>query len=245
MMSSEMRPGSTFTVHLAENSDDFPSICEKKVISMFAAVPSAFMKSANDPREIRSYLQGGCVFLLSLEFQYNDSGRCMEKELPTDTSAPAPTSTNSGGRYDIIALIARGWTWLWSSLATLFTVKVGGLGVPIAVTVLLALAPIIILYQQNRLVSLQEQITESQTELMQLQTLAETSNLSRALFQDLTDVVNLIARVEAARKVYKEVRDTTVSVKSRINAPKSLFFDDEPKPKTIFWIFVEMASLRG
>jgi hypothetical protein len=130
--------------------------------------------------------------------------------------------------------LRKGWTRCKAWVAPLFTPRVRGLGVPIAITVLLALAPIILLYQQNRLVALQEQIAEGQTQLMELQTLAATSDLSRRLFEDITGVVYLIARVEAARTLYKEVRNTSISVKGRTNAPKSLFFDERAQAKNYF-----------
>jgi hypothetical protein len=117
-----------------------------------------------------------------------------------------------------------------------------GLGVPIIVTVLLALAPVILLYQQNQLVALQEKIVESQTGLMQLQTLTLTKDFSRKLFDDIAGVVYLTARVEAATKLYKAVRDTSVSVKSRDNAPKALIFDERVDAKIFFWISVGTVS---
>jgi len=46
-------------------------------------------------------------------------------------------------------------------LRILFTIRSRGFGVPIAVSLLLAAAPIVLLFQQNRLISIQGEISES------------------------------------------------------------------------------------
>jgi hypothetical protein len=132
--------------------------------------------------------------------------------------------------------------WLFAKLmafsASIFTVKVRGLGVPIAITVLLALAPIILLYQQNQLVGLQQQITQRQTALMRLQTVADTNSLSREVYKDVRGIAYLIARLNAAKDLYKQMRDqmgeNSVRVRGRTNPPNPLSFDETADVKDFF-----------
>jgi hypothetical protein len=86
---------------------------------------------------------------------------------------------------------------------------------PIAVSLLLAIAPIILLYQQNRLIAIQGKIADSQTKLIQLQTLAARSDQSRQLYSDYQSVINIVSRLESALSLYEKAGHLTVRVDGR------------------------------
>jgi hypothetical protein len=100
-------------------------------------------------------------------------------------------------------------------LRILFTVRSRGFGVPIVVSLLLAMAPIILLFQQNKLIAIQGQITNNQTKLMELQTLAARSEQSRQLYSDSQQLVEIISRMTAALSVYEKARNLTFRVHGR------------------------------
>jgi len=99
--------------------------------------------------------------------------------------------------------------------AVFFTIKSSGFGVPIAVSLLLSIAPIILLYQQNTLIALQGRVVDNQTQLMRLQTLAAQSEQARQLYLDITAIIKVVAQLEAAGRVYEKVRTLQVKVAGR------------------------------
>jgi hypothetical protein len=82
--------------------------------------------------------------------------------------------------------------------------------------------PIILLYQQNTLIALQGEITKLQTDFMRIQTVAESDSTSHALYQETSKVVNTLAKVDAAKDLYKSEADASVMVTGRgvVGAPK-------------------------
>src|SRR5262249_47789569 len=90
-----------------------------------------------------------------------------------------------------------------------------GFGVPIAVSLLLAIAPIILLFQQNRLIAIQGNIAANQTKLMELQTLAARSDQSRQLYSQYQEIIDTVARLKAALSVYDQARNLRFKVKGR------------------------------